>query len=265
MQKLSNIEAAAIERFALSVTVPILQEVGDSASLRATGTLFKIDGRAFLITARHVFDDVDPTALAYPENPLRGGLHTFGHFNILKPTEESVDVAAIELQDTETVRRFDANWQYLSLENVATASTNTSDGSCFVSGYPASLTRNDQGWTKGKFMTVYTQRIPDIPPEAELPVTADLDLFYDYGSEGMSVTGETVRTPELPGVSGASVWELASSAPSVWSADAVTRVVGIQSAFMHSKYIRATSWWAIAKVLEQKDEQLAVAVRAKLS
>jgi hypothetical protein len=207
---------------------------------------------------------VDPATLAYPEKPLGGAINTFGHANILKPIEVHVDVAVIELLDPETVQRFDENWQYLTLENVAKASKNTHGGSCFFSGYPASLIRNDDGWTKGKFVTVYTQRIPSVPPEASHPVTPGLDLFYDYGYEGTSLSGETVRTPELPGVSGASIWELAPNAPLVWSAEAVTRVVGIQSAFIHSKYIRAMSWLAVAKVLEQSDEQLALAVRSKI-
>ncbi|MCA8043593.1 hypothetical protein [Burkholderia seminalis] len=259
-------ESAAIEKFALSVTVPIFLEMGDWGGLLATGTLFKIDERAFLITARHIFDDVqDASKLAYPENPLRGGLYTFGSINILKPTEEHIDVAAIELLSPETVQRLNANWKFLGLANVASASMTTSDGSCFVSGYPESLTQNVQGWTKGKFVTAYTQRFHDVPPEARLPVIPDLDLFFDYSDEGTSITGETVQTPELPGVSGASIWELVSSTSSVWSPEAVTRVVGIQSAYVHSKYIRAKSWWAVAKVLEQADEQLAIAIRRKLN
>ena len=78
------------------------------------------------------------------------------------------------------------------------------------------------------------------------------------------MTGEPIKTPELPGVSGASIWEL-RPVTGVWTPEAATRVVGIQSSYMHSKYIRAKSWWAVAKVLEQSDQTLAAAVRAKLS
>ena len=46
---------------------------------------------------------------------------------------------------------------------------------------------------------------------------------------------------------------------------AATRVVGIQSAYIHSKYIRAKNWWAVAKVLEQAGVDLAETVRAKLN
>ena len=263
--QLSQIEAVAIERFALNVTVPIFLEVGDSGGLLATGTLFKVDGRAFLITARHVFDDLpDLTRLAFPENPVRGGLFTFGSFTVLKPREKYIDVAAVELTSGDTIARLEAGWQFLSLDNVAAPSEVTADGAFFVAGYPASLTTTESGWTKGRLATAYTQRLPVIPSEAAAPVVPELDLFFDYGHDAVSVAGEPVRTPQLPGVSGASIWEL-RPVSGLWTPEAATRVVGIQSAYIHSKYIRAKNWWAVAKVLEQTDQTLASAVRAKLS
>ena len=262
--QLTAIETDAIERFALSVTVPIFLEVGDSSGLLATGTLFKVDGRSFLITARHVFDNLpDLTRLAYPENPIRGGLFTFGSFTVLKPIEEHIDVAAVELKNAEMIAKLEANWQFLSLDNVAAPTMVTGDGAFFVSGYPASLTKTEAGWTRGKLATAYTQRLPTPPANAEPPVIAELDLFFDYGHDATSVTGQPVKTPELPGVSGASVWEL-RSAPGVWTPETATRVIGIQTAYVHSKYFRAKNWWAVAKVLEQADPALAAAVRAKL-
>jgi hypothetical protein len=262
--QVTAIEATAIERFVLHVTVPIFLEVGDSGGLLATGTLFKIGGRSFLITARHVFDDLpDLTMLAYPENPIHGGLYTLGSFTVLKPSEKHIDVAVVELKSPETVERLEANWKFLSLVNVAAPSLITGDGAFFVSGYPGSLTKTQLGWTKGKLATAYTQRLPSPPIEAAQPVISGLDLFFDYGHDATSVTGASVKTPELPGVSGPSVWEL-RPVNGVWTPEGAIRVVGIQSAYIHSKYFRAKSWWAVAKVLEQVDQALADAVRAKL-
>ena len=263
--QVTPIEAEAIERFALHVTVPIFLEVADSGGLLATGTLFKVAGRSFLITARHIFDRVpDLTKLAYPENPLRGGLFTLGSFTILRPNEAHIDVAAIELKSVETIMRLEANWQFLSLANVAAASVNTGEGAFFVSGYPESLTKNEDGWTKGKLVTAYTQRLAAVPAEAKQPVIPAIDLFFDYSREATSVTGKVIKTPELPGVSGASIWEL-RPVSGVWAPETATRVIGIQSAYFHSKYIRAKSWWAVAKVFDQADDDLAKAVRLKLS
>jgi hypothetical protein len=53
---LSKEEKDAIQKFVLHVTIPILIDCEKSAELQATGTLFRIDERAFVVTARHIFD-----------------------------------------------------------------------------------------------------------------------------------------------------------------------------------------------------------------
>ncbi len=257
-------EAAAIERFTLSVTVPILYDKGDSAPVFATGTLFEIDGRFFIITARHVLDNIhDSTKLVYPESPLQGQLFTLGSIEIYKPKEEHIDIAVMELKNLETIQRLKTNWKFLSLNNVSSPSEVSGDGAFFVSGYPQALTEADNSRTKSKFVTAYTQRMPSAPAEAKY-VIPELDLFFVYEEQAISVSGATVSTPELPGVSGASIWELRSTS-GIWSPEKVARVVGIQSAYIHSKYLRATRWWAVAKVLEQVDETLATRVSNKLA
>jgi hypothetical protein len=261
----TQIESKIVQQFVLSVTIPILYEIESSAALVASGTLFKIAERSFVITARHIFDEVsDFKLLAFPENPYKGSLHTFGDIKVYKPKEEHIDVAVIELHDPATVARLNAGWQFLTSENVAPPSTNPDDGGVFVSGYPVSLTSESNGWTHGQFVTAFTQRLPVVPPQAKKPVIEDLDLFFDYGHQAQSLEGETVLTPELPGVSGASIWEITHPTSTIWSPDQNVRVVGIQSAFRHSNYIRAKNWWAVAMVLEQVDELLASEVRTKL-
>lgn len=258
-------EVSAIEKFALSVTIPILVETADGVGLLATGTLFEIAERQFIITARHIFDDLpDLTKLAFPENLLKGGLNTFGSFQLAKPTEDHIDVAVMEIQNDNTISKLKSGWQFLSLSNVALPSIASTDGAFCLSGYPASLTKNEGGRLRGKFSTAYTQRIPDVPNEAKPPVIPELDLFFDYGHDATSITGKKIQTPELPGASGASVWELKSSSSPIWTPESVVRVVGVQSAFVHSKYFRAKNWWAVAKVLKQIDQNIAEVVRSKL-
>lgn len=267
--QVNELNAAAIEKFVLKVSIPIFLENGKSGGLHATGTLFKISGRSFIITARHVFDGLNDkhalSRLAYPEKPFHSDLYTLGQFNLLRPSDKHLDVAAVELLCPETIGRLEENWRFLGLENVAAPSVASSDGKFFVAGYPVSLTSvNKAGWTQGKLATAYTVRLPDVPVEAEPPVTGELDLFFDYGHDAKSVTGELVKTPELPGVSGASVWEL-KPVQEIWTPEAATRVVGIQSSYIHSKYFRAKSWWAVARLLEEADESLAHAIRTNLN
>ena len=258
-------EASAIEKFCLNVTIPILLETPDGARLHATGTLFEIAGRRFIITARHIFDGLpDLKKLAFPENPSKGGLHTFGSFHLARPTEEHFDVAVMELQDDATIKKLVSHWQFLSLDNVALPSNTLSDGLFFLAGYPASLTKNTAGWVHGAFATVYTQRLDSVPIEAEKPVIADLDMFFEYGKDATPITGKHLQTPELPGTSGTSVWEYRHLVTGVWSPESTTRVVGVQSSYIHTKYFRAKNWRAVAEVIKRIDQHLADAIQDQL-
>jgi hypothetical protein len=259
-------EALAIERFAMSSTLPILLDREDKAVLHATGTLFAIAGRHLVITARHIFDDpVDPKKLAHPSAPLGGTLHTFGEYDLTKPDADWPDIAVMSLRNPETIARLGASWRFLSLANIAMPSIGASNGAFFLAGYPAALTRPMGELVAGKFVTVYTQRLPSVPPEAKKPVDPDIDLFFDYAQHATSLDGKEVSTPELPGASGASVWEYRKGLSAVWHPEDSLAVVGVQSAYIHSKYFRATNWLAVAKVLEQLGQDLAESVRHRIS
>lgn len=258
-------EAIAIEKFVLNVTVPILVETDKGASLYATGTLFEIEERKFIVTAKHIFEGLsDLTKLAFPENPLKGRLFTFGSFKLAKPTDENLDVAVMEIQEDQTISLLKRGWQFLTLRNIAMPSPTSFKGAFFLSGYPVSLANNPGCTLRGAFATAYTQRIAVVPSEVKQPVDQDLDLFFEYGHEGMSITGKQIRTPELPGTSGAAVWEYKPVVASIWNPESIVRVVGVQSSYVHSKYYRAKSWWAVAKVLEEIVPPVAESVRFKL-
>jgi hypothetical protein len=266
--KYTALEVAAIEQFAIGVTIPILHEINQhpDATLLATGTLFKIGSEHFVITARHVFDDcVDPKKIAYPEAPKKGSIYTFGKFDLIKPTESHIDVAAMHLKDVETIKRLNATWQFLSLVNIAMPRPDAPDGTTFVAGYPVKLTGTISDFLAAKFVTAYTQQLPVTPVEAESPVVAGLDYFFEYARTATTVTGAEINAPELPGVSGASVWQEHDRWPStVWTPETSFRVIGVQSAYLHSKYIRVKSWTAVAKVLTQVDPKLALTIKNQL-
>ncbi|SEF09574.1 hypothetical protein SAMN05444161_8289 [Rhizobiales bacterium GAS191] len=69
------------------------------------------------------------------------------------------------------------------------------------------------------------------------------------------------NTPEMPGVSGASIWELDEpSLGEFWAPERFTKAIAIQASYIHSKYLRAKSWWAVALSLAKIDEELRVAI-----
>jgi hypothetical protein len=98
----------------------------------------------------------------------------------------------------------------------------------------------------GTLLTVYTDRIEQIPAEASPPVDPRLDLFFRYEPDAIDYNDNLVPTLPLPGTSGSSVWEYLEPA-GLWTAENALRVVGVQSAAFPRKYFRAKSWehiWA---------------------
>lgn len=262
---LDEIEVAAIQSFTLSVTVPILLDLPNGAvQLLATGTLFRVGGRHLIVTARHVFDNVNAETMAFPAAPKGGDAYTLGKFTIFKPEEEHVDVAVMRLESPDVIEMLSKSWHFLSLENIARPFENAPDETFFVAGYPDVMTKMVGAKLHGNFVTAYSQRLPDIPKWATEPVVPELDLFFDYGEKAKRVGGGEIDSPALPGVSGASIWQI-GSVDGIWTPESAIRVVGVQSAYKPSEYFRAKSWWAVAKILEQIDETLAIAVREQLT
>jgi hypothetical protein len=261
--KVSNEEKFAIENFVLNVTIPIFSEIEQVSILLATGNLFDIGGRIFIITARHIFDKIsDLSSLAYPEHPRSGKLYTFGQIVIYRPQDKKVDVAVIELKSKETIARLKKSWKFLSLNNIRAASSREQDEIFFLSGYPTALISQNNNQIKGNLSTAYTQRILNPPSEAK-DFVEGVDLFFDYNREAISISGKVINTPELPGTSGASVWELRSLDNEIWTPENVVAIVGVQSSYIHNKYFRAKSWLVVAEVFNQIDSELAEAVRSK--
>ena len=99
-----------------------------------------------------------------------------------------------------------------------------------------------------KLVTVYTNILSEAPSEALLPVINGLDHFFEYGKQAISITGESIDTPNPQGMSGSAVWKL-GRASGIWDAKRSVHVVGIQSSSIPSKYIRCKSWQAVVKLL----------------
>jgi len=102
----------------------------------------------------------------------------------------------------------------------------------------------------GTLLSAYTERMPQVPAEAKKPVDERLDLFLHYDKEATDINGEVIQTPELGGVSGASIWEYREPpAGQLWTAEAALKIIGIQSASLKDKYARAKRWEFVMEML----------------
>jgi hypothetical protein len=229
----------ALGAFAASVAVPIVydheQGGGDQVG---TGTLLTVDSRFFLVTAAHLFKDCDPGrfAIASANTTL---MWSIGRCNLLLPTNDAFDVAVVELLEEATIERAKSSWKILTLANTGLASQ---EGVFVLCGFPSERTVRTGDMIRGSRIIAFTNRISEVPADAEQPVHPALDLFFHYDEEAIQITGTAIATPNLRGCSGASIWEYREpQGVSFWTPGQCLRIIGVQSAWLKGKYFRAKS------------------------
>lgn len=240
----------AVERFAATVTLPILFEVGtDLVDQIGTGTLFDHEGRLLIITARHLFDNRNPKDLVIPSSNTTQ-LDGIGPYHLYRADVPVIDLAIIELKHPPAIERARASWSALSLDNIGTASPT---GHFVMTGYPSVRSKRVGGMLGSTLLSLHTARLEEVPAQAELPVHANLDLFFHYEATGEPVAGDTMDVPALPGCSGASVWEYREPKNMLfWTPGRCLKVVGVQSGYKPSAgYFRAKSWQYVHSMLQR--------------
>jgi hypothetical protein len=248
----------ALGAFAASVAVPIVydHEKGGGDQI-GTGTLFTTDGRFFLVTAAHLFEDCDPGRFAIG-SANTAQMWSIGRCNLLIPTNKAFDVAVVELLEAATIERAKASWKILTLANSGPASA---EGVFVLCGWPSERAERTGDLIRGSRIIAFTQRMNEPPADAEPPVHAALDLFFHYDLEAVQISGTTIATPKLGGCSGASIWEYQEpQGVSLWTPEQCLKIIGVQSAWRKGKYFRAKSWAAVLEIMRQTDDRLAAIV-----
>jgi len=244
-----------VEQFMRSVTIPILYAHKDATYSVAGGTLFTINGRYFVVTVRHLFDDLQPEHLAYPENRVKAQISTLGVSTIYKLATPEVDVAVVELRDEVTIKNLKAGWQFLTLDSVAPPSKN---GLFALMGYPSKMSPQKGEWVVASGVVVYSLRME--APEDVTDANHETDLFFQYGKTLFRDGTDEIDAPELQGTSGSSVWELVDNPGGLWVPGKMVKVVGVQSAYKRGSYFRVVSWGSVAHLFRQIDAELADAM-----
>jgi hypothetical protein len=223
LQAASDHEKNALRNFFIEVTLPIIAEVKDQFAIIGTGTLFKIAGRKFLITARHILDDFKVEQWAFPTAPDTGTLQLFGAGELITPNEDSLDICVLELRDTEAIKLLERRWRFLSLENVWLP--DRSADAVFLSGFPSARAKWDGKQLRGRMFVVPTTYYPQPPASAknsDSPVKPGVDFFLEFKKGINELTGEDISNVAMQGTSGCSIWAYRKRgwAPyTVWSPD----------------------------------------------
>jgi hypothetical protein len=249
-------EAAALQRFILSVSLPILIDGEKQPEPWGTGTLFNIEDRHFLVTAAHVLSGVDLAKLAYPTGLSNAALHTFGDFEIFRPEPPAaVDVAIVEFKSAETIERLTSGWSFPGLDSVALSGCYR--GRFIVAGYPVDVHRFDGDQVKQSMLTLTTDSL-DYTPHVDEP-QPDFDQFFYHAAEGAQLDGTTQKMPRLNGASGASIWVyLGVPTPGLWSPSSATKIVGVQVSAKHGVWFRGAAWSAVHEIFRSDKVGLSI-------
>lgn len=240
----------AVERFCATVAVPVLHEPKpDVVDQVGTGTLFEVDGRLLLITAGHIFDEIDPEDLVIPSTKTTA-LQGIGPYDLYRPDVDEIDIAIVELKHPPSIEQARDGWRVLTLAMIAEPSV---DGHFVLTGYPSERLTRKGSLLGGSLLALHTERLPEPPPGAKKPAADDLDLFFKYGPEAEALNGRMVPVPKLPGCSGAPVWEYVEPAGMrFWSGDQCLRVVGIQSSYIDKKgFFRVKRWGYVRAMIDK--------------
>lgn len=251
-------ERKAIEQFLFNVTLPLLHGASEAGiTLVGAGTLLSIGERCFLITAAHIFDGHHPEDLSFPETPFGNAPMKFGALELHMPDMAGLDVAVLELNDAVIIEHLKTNWHFASPASIAIP---TDDEWVVLGGYPTALLDAHKGNLRGTLLVFYSTRIKEMPEDARPVPDAHIDLFYHCGLEAICGT-EVVKVPALPGVSGASIWQLSEKDASIfWTPQSSLRIVGVQSAYLPGSYFRGINWHGVIQMFRKIDGSLADAL-----
>jgi len=249
---------ALARSFILRVTIPLLLDAEPVPHILGTATLFKSEGRVFLVTAAHLLHEdgdfslptIDFTAIAFPSQPIDASLQTLGSFIILRPAAPSqIDVAVLELQDAETIRQLEIGWGFLGLDQ---ASRSIIGDRYVLSGFPLQSVRLENDCIQQAFLTLYTDALPHAP-SVRNPMPG-VDRFFYLQNEGFTVDGQSRPIPRLQGLSGASIWSIAlPDEKSVWHPSTALQVVAVQSSALRGAWFRGVDWEAVRVILRRPE------------
>lgn len=243
-----------LERYLAERVLALVCELPGHIAVLGSGSLVKLRSGLFLVTARHVAEAMRSASghgrLAVRTRDGHGLIPLPSRLDWNCPAAEDAldaDVCALPL-DRKLARRLQQSWTPLADASFAHAGAlaQQPEVAYLIAGYPAAAT------AAPGLLTVYTRRLTTAPAAAMAPVHPRFDWFFEYARRARdSLTGNARHTPELEGVSGAPVWHIVPGKDSAsWMPERGLRVVGIQSSYLHSSFIRAKDWSLVSPLLQ---------------
>jgi hypothetical protein len=187
----------------------------------ATASLVADAGKVALLTASHVFEQASIGDLAVPL-PREHRVALLRHARLRVFEHPQLDLALLWIGEPGVAQRLCANWSASPLRHWGT--TPAPSTTYALAGYPAANARRYDGRVYIKPVVLFTSQIGA--------------GHYAYARTAQRIDGFEIHTPELDGVSGATLWAVDESSGSDGVA-CVLRPAAVQVAFRHGRHLRA--------------------------
>ena len=186
-----------------------LHQESPGLEIFATATLLSVDDRRFLVTARHVADELDQTHVLYPKNaeeaPAFTGprIRTNPQLEATEPPFSNLDVAVLDLGDNPIHERY----RFLGVGQLGRNEPVPDGIRCLVTGYRSGANKT-------------RRNSPDVQAKQECFVFSTLDpgRYESYGlhpklhlalvheREVVTNKGQKIKPPPMNGMSGGGMW-----------------------------------------------------------
>lgn len=211
--------ADAIRAALLRRAVPLSRIVDGRLEPLATAGLVVDGRRTGLLTAAHIFERVSAGDIAIPL-PRDRALALLRTARVRVVMHAVSDLAVLWIDDA-LARRLAANWEACPLPRWQ--ADEAAVATYVVAGYPASNVRRVDGWVYAKPVVLFTTPIDG--------------ACFAYARTAERTDGLLIHTPELDGVSGATVWGVTEESED--GVSCLLRPAAVQVAFQHGRHLRA--------------------------
>lgn len=226
--------AAAIRDALLRRAVPLSRLVDGRLEPLATASLVADGPQHAVLTAAHVFEQANVGDLVIPL-PREQRLMLLRSTRVRVVAHPQLDVALLWFADRASRDRLCANWVACPLRQWC-APTTPAATLYAIAGYPAASARRAGGCVYVKPLVLFTG-----PLESGR---------FAYARTALRIDGLEIHTPELDGVSGATVWAVEGRGDD--GVECVLRPAAIQVAFQHGRHLRAEPILGAADLLARR-------------
>jgi hypothetical protein len=234
----------ALQALMDACAIPVIVHDYHRAAILGNATLITHRGRPWLLTAAHLLDYAPRCGNWLVPAREDGALLPLEGARVRRAAH--LDVALIELRHLDALPRILHGRRPLPIDAAAVPHRPGHEAVYAVSGFPAAWSQFERGWLAARRLTVLTCR------SRQARQRARHDRVYDYGHVALAGSGQWIHTPALEGMSGAGIWALSTDREGRQHA----RLAAVQSAFLHSRYLRGhDARAALPLLLEERGGQ----------